>query len=43
VLKEGRISLNLEVDLPRPRRVGGQEFDALRDRFLSELGVQQPH
>jgi sulfonate transport system ATP-binding protein len=43
VLKEGRISLNLEVDLPRPRRVGGKEFDALRDRFLSELGVQQPH
>ncbi len=43
VLKEGRISLNVEVNLPRPRRVGGEEFDALRDRFLGELGVQQPH
>jgi sulfonate transport system ATP-binding protein len=43
VLKEGRISLNLPVDLPRPRRVGGPEFDALRDRFLGELGVEQAH
>ncbi len=42
VLKQGRISLNLAVNLPRPRRVGGQEFDALRDRFLTELGVEQP-
>ena len=42
VLKEGRISLNLPIDLPRPRRVGGPEFDALRDRFLEELGVGQP-
>jgi sulfonate transport system ATP-binding protein len=39
VLKEGQISLNLAVELPRPRRVGGPEFDALRDRFLEELGV----
>jgi sulfonate transport system ATP-binding protein len=43
VLKEGRISLNLEVNLPRPRRAGGEEFDALRDLLLGELGVQQPH
>jgi sulfonate transport system ATP-binding protein len=43
VLKEGRISLNLPIDLPRPRRVGGAEFDTLRDRFLNELGVTQPH
>jgi sulfonate transport system ATP-binding protein len=41
VLKEGRISLDLRVDLPRPRRIGGPEFDALRDRFLAELGVSQ--
>jgi sulfonate transport system ATP-binding protein len=43
VLKDGRISLNLAVELPRPRRVGGPEFDALRDRFLSELGVVSSH
>jgi sulfonate transport system ATP-binding protein len=42
VLKEGRISLDLRVDIPRPRRVGGPEFDGLRDRFLEELGVVQP-
>jgi sulfonate transport system ATP-binding protein len=41
VLKDGRISLDLRVDLPRPRRIGGPEFDALRDRFLAELGVSQ--
>jgi sulfonate transport system ATP-binding protein len=39
VLTEGHISLNQPVDLPRPRRVGGEEFDALRDRLLLELGV----
>jgi sulfonate transport system ATP-binding protein len=39
VLKEGRISLNLPIGLPRPRRLGGAEFDALRSRFLTELGV----
>jgi sulfonate transport system ATP-binding protein len=41
VLKDGRISLDLRVDLPRPRRIGGPEFDHLRDRFLAELGVSQ--
>jgi sulfonate transport system ATP-binding protein len=39
VLKEGRISLDVEIGLPRPRRIGGPEFDALRDRFMAELGV----
>ena len=39
VLTEGRISLDQRVDLPRPRRIGGEAFDALRDRFLLELGV----
>jgi sulfonate transport system ATP-binding protein len=39
VLTEGRISLDQPVDLARPRRVGGEEFDALRDRLLAELGV----
>jgi ABC-type nitrate/sulfonate/bicarbonate transport system ATPase subunit len=42
VLKEGRISLDLPIGLPRPRRVGGREFDALRDRFMRELGVLDP-
>jgi sulfonate transport system ATP-binding protein len=42
VLREGQISLNLAVEIPRPRRVGGPEFDALRDRFLEELGVGLP-
>jgi sulfonate transport system ATP-binding protein len=39
VLKEGRISLDVEVELPRPRVLGGREFDALRARLLTELGV----
>jgi sulfonate transport system ATP-binding protein len=42
VLKEGRISLDVTIDLTRPRRVGGPEFDAYRDRFLAELGVVDP-
>jgi sulfonate transport system ATP-binding protein len=42
VLKDGRISLDLTIDLPRPRRLGGPEFDAFRDRFMAELGVLDP-
>jgi sulfonate transport system ATP-binding protein len=42
VLKDGRISLDLAIDLPRPRRIGGPEFDQLRDRFMAELGVLDP-
>jgi len=41
VLREGRISVDLAVDLSRPRRIGGQTFDALRDRLLAELGVHR--
>jgi sulfonate transport system ATP-binding protein len=41
VLREGRISVDLAVDLPRPRRIGGQPFDELRDRLLAELGVHR--
>ncbi len=33
VLKKGRISVDQPVDLPRPRRIGGPVFDALRDRL----------
>ncbi|HXZ61815.1 MAG TPA: ABC transporter ATP-binding protein [Acidimicrobiales bacterium] len=40
VLKEGRILVDERVDIPRPRRVGGSVFDALRDRLLAELGVE---
>ncbi len=39
VLTDSRISLDRTVDLPRPRRVGGEAFDELRDRLLAELGV----
>jgi sulfonate transport system ATP-binding protein len=42
VLKHGQISLDVEIDLPRPRRIGGPEFDALRNRFMAELGVLDP-
>jgi sulfonate transport system ATP-binding protein len=41
VLGEGRITLDHVVDLPRPRRIGGPGFDALRDRLLAELGVRR--
>ena len=42
VLKDGRISLDVIVELPRPRRIGGPEFDAYRHRFMAELGVLDP-
>ena len=41
VLREGRIRVDAAVNLPRPRRIGGQAFDALRDRLLAELGVHR--
>jgi sulfonate transport system ATP-binding protein len=42
VLKQGRISLDVTIDLPRPRRIGGPAFDAYRDTFMGELGVLDP-
>ncbi|HEY3941812.1 MAG TPA: ATP-binding cassette domain-containing protein [Acidimicrobiales bacterium] len=39
VLRAGEISLDVAVDLPRPRVAGGPTFDALRLRLLRELGV----
>jgi sulfonate transport system ATP-binding protein len=39
VLRDGTVSLDEPVDLPRPRRIGGERFDALRVRLLAELGV----
>ncbi|HTU36725.1 MAG TPA: ABC transporter ATP-binding protein [Acidimicrobiales bacterium] len=41
VLRDGRICFDVSVDVPRPRRIGGTEFDALRDRLLAELGVHR--
>lgn len=41
VLQDGRIGYDTRVNLPQPRRGGGEEFDALRDRLLVELGVPQ--
>jgi len=41
VLKEGGIGFDARVDLPHPRRAGGEAFDALRDILLAELGVPQ--
>jgi sulfonate transport system ATP-binding protein len=39
VLTDSKISLDRAVELPRPRRIGGEAFDELRDRLLAELGV----
>ncbi|ARP79801.1 sulfonate ABC transporter ATP-binding protein [Bordetella genomosp. 8] len=39
VLTEGRISLNLHVDIPAPRHHADPRFGALRERLLRELGV----
>jgi len=41
VLRAGQILVDERVDIPRPRRIGGPVFDALRDRLLAELGVQR--
>jgi sulfonate transport system ATP-binding protein len=42
LLKEGHISLDVGIEQPCPRRIGGPEFDALPDRLLAELGVLDP-
>ncbi|WP_322500247.1 ABC transporter ATP-binding protein [Streptomyces rochei] len=39
VLDRGRISADLPVDLPTPRRGGSAEYAALRGRLLAGLGV----
>jgi sulfonate transport system ATP-binding protein len=41
VLTEGRISLDVPVDVPAPRRRGDDRFVALRTRLLTELGVEE--
>lgn len=37
LIEEGRIALDLEVDLPRPRRRGSAELAALEGRILDQL------
>lgn len=39
VLERGRISLDVPVAIPRPRRRNGQRFDDLRTMLLAALGV----
>jgi sulfonate transport system ATP-binding protein len=41
VLVDGQISLDVEVDIPRPRSRGDAKFIELRDRLLRELGVEE--
>jgi len=43
VLDEGRISLDLEIDLPRPRRHDSAAFGKYRTALLSALGVDEVH
>ncbi|MFL1377617.1 MULTISPECIES: ABC transporter ATP-binding protein [unclassified Nocardiopsis] len=43
VLTDGRISLDLPVDLPHENRRRAPEFADLRDRLLAELGVAEDH
>lgn len=39
VLRSGRITFDEQVGMDRPRRVGGDRFDALRQSLLNQLGV----
>ena len=41
VLDQGRIALDLRVDLERPRRHADPGFADLRSRLLRELGVDE--
>jgi sulfonate transport system ATP-binding protein len=41
LLREGRIALDLDVSLPRPRARGGAQFDRLRTLLLTALGVTE--
>jgi sulfonate transport system ATP-binding protein len=42
VLVDGRLSLDVPIDLERPRWRGDPGFVALRDRLMAELGVEEP-
>ncbi|MDL9936868.1 ABC transporter ATP-binding protein [Gordonia sp. ABSL1-1] len=39
VLRDGRIAVEISIDLPRPRQVTDPEFVALRGQLLGALGV----
>ncbi|MCK9924674.1 ABC transporter ATP-binding protein [Frankia sp. AgPm24] len=41
VLTDGRLSLDLQVELPHPRLRGDGAFTALRTRLLRELGIDE--
>jgi sulfonate transport system ATP-binding protein len=41
VLVDGAISLDVSVDIERPRNRGDAHFIELRDRLLRELGVEE--
>ena len=41
VLTDGVISLDVDVTVPKPRARDTHEFNALRKRLLSELGVSE--
>ncbi|NBE56178.1 ABC transporter ATP-binding protein [Streptomyces boluensis] len=41
VLEEGRIAVDLPVDLPAPRRPGTPRYATLRERLLERLGVDR--
>jgi sulfonate transport system ATP-binding protein len=40
LLREGRLAVELTIDIPRPREVAGEAFVALRRQLLGELGVE---
>ncbi|WP_261562586.1 ABC transporter ATP-binding protein [Frankia tisae] len=42
VLTDGKVGLDLRVDLARPREGTGSRFDDLRSQLLAELGVARP-
>jgi sulfonate transport system ATP-binding protein len=43
VLDQGRIALDFEIDLPRPRRHDSAAFGKYRTALLSALGVEEIH
>jgi sulfonate transport system ATP-binding protein len=40
VLDQGRIGLDVAIDLPRPRRRASSAFETLRQHVLRALGVE---
>jgi sulfonate transport system ATP-binding protein len=41
LLREGRLAIQIEIEIPRPREVAGDRFVALRHQLLGELGVER--